>query len=51
MFSKVDVVVEESEFEFMNKIVEIVRMYDFDILIGYEVYGGLWGYVVERVGR
>lgn len=51
MPSKVDVVAEESELELMNKIVEIVRMHDPDILTGYEVHGGSWGYVVERAGR
>ncbi|KAK0663959.1 putative DNA polymerase zeta catalytic subunit [Cercophora samala] len=51
MPSKVEVVAEETELELMNKIVEIVRIHDPDILTGYEVHGSSWGYLVERAGR
>lgn len=30
-------------------MIEIVRNYDFDVLMGYEVYGSLWGYFIECV--
>ena len=44
----VEVVEESSELELMNKMVDIVRNYDPDILTGFEVHGGSWGYVIER---
>ncbi|KAK4174986.1 putative DNA polymerase zeta catalytic subunit [Triangularia setosa] len=51
MPGNVDVVEETTELELMNKIVEVVRMHDPDILTGYEVHGSSWGYLVERAGR
>ena len=44
----VEVVEESSELELMNKMVDIVRNYDPDILTGFEVHGGSWGYMIER---
>ena len=32
----------------MNRMVDIVRGYDPDILTGYEVHGSSWGYMIER---
>ncbi|KAK3365131.1 hypothetical protein B0T24DRAFT_537026 [Lasiosphaeria ovina] len=46
--STVEVVQESSELEVMSRIVEIVRSHDPDILTGYEVHGGSWGYLIAR---
>jgi DNA polymerase zeta len=43
-----EVVSESSELDALVRIVEIVRTYDPDILTGYEVHGGSWGYLMER---
>ena len=45
-----DVEVEEetSELGLINRMVDIVRGYDPDILTGYEVHCGSWGYMIER---
>ena len=40
--------VEESELDLINRMVDIVRQFDPDILTGYEVHNGSWGYVIER---
>lgn len=39
---------ETSELDLMVRMVEIVRTHDPDILTGYEVHGGSWGYLIER---
>jgi DNA polymerase zeta len=39
---------EPSELDLIIRMVEIVRNYDPDILAGYEVHGGSWGYLIER---
>jgi DNA polymerase zeta len=39
---------ESSELDLMIAMVGIVRGYDPDILTGYEVHGGSWGYLIER---
>jgi DNA polymerase zeta len=39
---------ESSELDLIIRMVEIVRSYDPDILTGYEVHGGSWGYLIER---
>lgn len=39
---------ESNELDLFNRLVDIVRSYDPDILTGYEVHGGSWGYVIER---
>ncbi|KAL6836217.1 hypothetical protein J3E69DRAFT_320847 [Trichoderma sp. SZMC 28015] len=43
-----EVIQESSELDLLNRMVEIVRFYDPDILTGYEVHGGSWGYLIER---
>ncbi|KAG9247397.1 DNA polymeras-like protein zeta catalytic subunit [Calycina marina] len=47
---QVDCEVQEEtlELDLMIRMVEIVRSYDPDILTGYEVHGGSWGYLIER---
>ncbi|EZF11828.1 hypothetical protein H112_07056 [Trichophyton rubrum D6] len=42
---------EMSELDLMNRIVGIVRYYDPDILTGYEVHNGSWGYLIERARK
>ena len=44
----VEVEEESTELDLINRIVDIVRKYDPDILTGYEVHGGSWGYIIER---
>ncbi|PVH71583.1 putative DNA polymerase zeta catalytic subunit [Cadophora sp. DSE1049] len=44
----IDIQEETSELDLMIRMVEIVRNYDPDILTGYEVHGGSWGYLIER---
>ncbi|KAH8589892.1 hypothetical protein B0O99DRAFT_317836 [Bisporella sp. PMI_857] len=39
---------ESSELDLMIRMVEVVKNYDPDILTGYEVHGGSWGYLIER---
>ncbi|CAG8958860.1 hypothetical protein HYFRA_00011813 [Hymenoscyphus fraxineus] len=46
--SGIEVVAEDSELDLMIRVVEIVRSHDPDILTGYEVHGGSWGYIIER---
>lgn len=42
------VIHESSELDLLNRMVEIVRAYDPDVLTGYEVHGSSWGYLIER---
>ncbi|KAK3216941.1 hypothetical protein GRF29_1g1479958 [Pseudopithomyces chartarum] len=44
----VTVEAEEEELDLINKIVDIVRYFDPDILTGYEVHNSSWGYLIER---
>ena len=44
----VEVEEEHTEIDLITRIVDIVRAYDPDILTGYEVHGGSWGYMIER---
>ncbi|KAH6677646.1 DNA polymeras-like protein zeta catalytic subunit [Halenospora varia] len=39
---------EDTELDLMIRMVEIVRTHDPDILTGYEVHSGSWGYLIER---
>jgi DNA polymerase zeta len=39
---------EEEELDLLNRLVDIVRDLDPDILAGYEVHNGSWGYLIER---
>lgn len=43
-----EVQAEASELDLIIRMVEIVRSFDPDILTGYEVHGGSWGYLIER---
>lgn len=44
----IEVQVESSELDLLNRMIEIVRTHDPDVLTGYEVHGGSWGYLIER---
>ncbi len=44
----VEVEGEDNELDLINRMIDIVRYYDPDILTGYEVHGGSWGYMIER---
>ncbi|KAL8873361.1 MAG: hypothetical protein Q9174_001163 [Haloplaca sp. 1 TL-2023] len=44
----VEVEEETSELDVITRMVDIVREHDPDILTGYEVHGGSWGYMIER---
>ena len=39
---------EATELDIINKVVDHVRFHDPDILTGYEVHNGSWGYLIER---
>lgn len=43
-----EVVQEDSELDLLVRLTDIVRSLDPDILTGYEVHGGSWGYLMER---
>jgi DNA polymerase zeta len=44
----VDIEYETDELDLLNRMIDIVRELDADILVGYEVHNGSWGYLVER---
>lgn len=46
--SNAEVEEEDLELDLINRMVDLVREYDPDILTGYEVHGGSWGYMIER---
>jgi len=46
--TSVEVESEEDELDLINRIVDIVRFLDPDILTGYEVHNSSWGYLIER---
>ena len=50
-FVKTIVEVEATELDLMNRMVDIVRNLDPDILTGFEVHNGSWGYLIERARR
>ncbi|KAJ6111935.1 hypothetical protein N7523_007996 [Penicillium sp. IBT 18751x] len=48
---KIDMEHEPTELDMINRLVDIVRYHDPDIMIGYEVHNGSWGYVIERARK
>jgi len=42
---------EDSELDVINRLTDIVRERDPDILAGYEVQSSSWGYVIERARK
>ena len=49
--TSVEVEEEQTELDMINRLIEIVRTHDPDILTGFEVHGGSWGYMIERARR
>ena len=47
----VEVEEEPNELDLIIRLVNIVRNHDPDILTGFEVHGGSWGYMIERARR
>lgn len=41
----------DSELELFNALIDLVRIYDPEILVGWEIHSGSWGYLVERASR
>ena len=39
---------EETELDLLNKIITVVRDCDPDVITGFEVHNGSWGYLIER---
>ena len=50
-YTAAEVEEETSELDLINRMIDIVRGHDPDILAGYEVHGGSWGYLIERARR
>ncbi|KAF7587580.1 DNA polymerase zeta [Aspergillus hancockii] len=48
---RIDLEHEPTELDLINRLVDIVRQYDPDIITGYEVHNGSWGYVIERARK
>ncbi|KAK5019573.1 DNA polymerase zeta [Cryomyces antarcticus] len=44
----VEVEEEDNELDLLNRMIDIVRAHDPDILTGYEVHNSSWGYLMER---
>ncbi|KAF7128823.1 hypothetical protein CNMCM5793_003732 [Aspergillus hiratsukae] len=42
---------EPTELDLINRLVDIVRFHDPDIITGYEVHNGSWGYLIERARK
>ncbi|MCJ1393879.1 DNA polymerase zeta [Xylographa bjoerkii] len=49
--TSVEVEEEQTELDMINRMIEIVRSQDPDILTGFEVHGSSWGYMIERARR
>ncbi|KAJ5970642.1 C4-type zinc-finger of DNA polymerase delta [Penicillium vulpinum] len=47
----IDVEREPTELDLINRLIDIVRYYDPDIITGYEVHNASWGYVIERARK
>jgi DNA polymerase zeta len=47
----VDAEHEPTELDLINRLVDIVRYYDPDIITGYEAHNASWGYVIERARK
>lgn len=41
----------DSELELFNALIDLVRVFDPEILVGWEIHAGSWGYLVERASR
>ncbi|OQE38287.1 hypothetical protein PENCOP_c008G04219 [Penicillium coprophilum] len=47
----IDVEHEPTELDLINRLIDLVRYYDPDIITGYEVHNASWGYVIERARK
>lgn len=47
-YARVEVDEEETELDLLNRIITIVQHCDPDIITGFEVHNGSWGYLIER---
>ncbi|OJJ43465.1 hypothetical protein ASPZODRAFT_136340 [Penicilliopsis zonata CBS 506.65] len=47
----IDLECEPTELDLITRLVDIVRFYDPDVITGYEVHNGSWGYVIERARK
>lgn len=47
----IDIEHEPTELDLINRLVDLVRYYDPDIITGYEVHNASWGYVIERARK
>jgi DNA polymerase zeta len=47
----IDMEHEPTELDMINRLVDIVRYHDPDIITGYEVHNASWGYVIERARK
>lgn len=47
----IDVECEPTELDLINRLIDIVRYHDPDIITGYEVHNASWGYVIERARK
>lgn len=48
---RIEVEHEPTELDLINRLVDIVRYNDPDIITGYEVHNSSWGYVIERARK
>ncbi|KAJ5153258.1 DNA polymerase zeta catalytic subunit [Penicillium canariense] len=48
---RIEVEQEPTELDLINRLVDLVRYHDPDIITGYEVHNGSWGYVIERARK
>ncbi|KAJ5555085.1 C4-type zinc-finger of DNA polymerase delta [Penicillium sp. DV-2018c] len=47
----IDAECEPTELDLINRLIDIVRYHDPDIITGYEVHSASWGYVIERARK
>jgi DNA polymerase zeta len=47
----IDLEHEPTELDLINRLVDLVRYHDPDIITGYEVHNASWGYVIERARK
>lgn len=48
---RIEVEHEPTELDLINRLVDMVRHHDPDIITGYEVHNSSWGYVIERARK
>jgi DNA polymerase zeta len=48
---RIDAEHETTELDLINRLVDIVRYHDPDIITGYEVHNASWGYIIERARK